>query len=310
MTKLNNAFLKRWSRIILVVLISISCKSGDDAEVAQVVDQIQTQLADTTPSVGEEPTCKPISAKVIIDDLRWDDPAMLSDDDWIRKNSKAVGSITIPAKRSRCTGFLINEDTIITNNHCISDEREAKDVSVVFNREDGVDKDDYESFTCETFLGSTYLLDMALIKCNGKPGAKYGYVTLNDSPIADHLSGDDIYVLQQNCDYISNSRCNYTKKYADGEILYVSSSRISYDADTLGGSSGSPVFSYEDHRVIGLHNSGSTTRMQNNSIPMSEITKHIREFYPEVEIRTDHTQTANPDTPDEDDPYAGLPPCE
>ena len=67
----------------------------------------------------------------------------------------------------------------------------------------------------------------------------------------------NVYVIHQNRDDNTTFGCAPTKKYSPGYILNAnySSTDASYNADTLGGSSGSPVFSATTHEVVALHHS-------------------------------------------------------
>ena len=65
-----------------------------------------------------------------------------------------------------------------------------------------------------------------------------------------------------------------------GHILDLQSSRIYYDADTLGGSSGSPVFSSDTHQVMAIHNAAApetVTRAEMNAGVMIYLIRNIIE---------------------------------
>jgi hypothetical protein len=67
------------------------------------------------------------------------------------------------------------------------------------------------------------------------------------------------------------------------------SPEIGHDADTLGGSSGSPVFSRVTHGVIGLHhvglgNDGNGRGSQNRAVPMTSILPVLAQRYPGITL--------------------------
>jgi V8-like Glu-specific endopeptidase len=47
-----------------------------------------------------------------------------------------------------------------------------------------------------------------------------------------------------------------TKRVSPGRLLGATGSLVKHDASTLGGSSGSPILSFDTHRVLGLHFNG------------------------------------------------------
>ncbi len=194
---------------------------------------------------------------VIVGTLDWTSSTTLSGTKATR--AKAVGYLSIPAVGSRCTAWLVSKDTIITNNHCIGTSADAANAKASFNYEDGVSSGSRVWYTCSTFVKTWSNLDMTALKCgtvNGQyPGDVHGALTISSTNPA---TNNSIYVIHQNCDYHTSSGCSPTKKHSAGKILNgsFSSKDASYDADTLGGSSGSPVLSATSHEVVALHHYG------------------------------------------------------
>ncbi|UQA58082.1 trypsin-like serine peptidase [Polyangium aurulentum] len=197
------------------------------------------------------------SQPVIVGDVDWVNSTTLSGTAATR--AKAVGYLSIPAQSSRCTAWLVSKDVAITNNHCIARSSQAKGAKISFNYEEGVTSGQRVWYDCSTFVATWKNLDMTALRCapvNGVyPGDANGWLTVSGSDAAD---GAGIYVLHQNCDYNTTSSCSPTKKYSPGAILDAnfSSTDASYDADTLGGSSGSPVLSATTNEVVALHHYG------------------------------------------------------
>lgn len=194
---------------------------------------------------------------VIVGSVDWKSSTALSGTQAAR--ASAVGYLSIPAAGSRCTAWLVSDDVVITNNHCISTSAQAQGAKVSFNYVDGVASGSRVYYDCSTFLKTWSNLDMTALRCaalNGKkPGAVQGKLTVASTNAATNAS---IYVVHQNCDYNTTSGCAPTKKFSPGTLLNAnySSTDASYNADTLGGSSGSPVLSTSTNEVIALHHYG------------------------------------------------------
>jgi V8-like Glu-specific endopeptidase/predicted small lipoprotein YifL len=196
-------------------------------------------------------------SNVIVGTLNWVSATSLSGTQ--RSKSLAVGYLSIPAVGSRCTAWLVSNDVVITNNHCVGSSSEAVGARVSFNYEDGVASASRVWYPCATFIKTWSSDDMTALRCsavNGQlPGQVYGFLSVSSTNAA---TGSDVYVVNQNCDYYTTPSCTPTKKSSPGRVLNgnYSTTDISYDADTLGGSSGSPVISTSSNQVVALHHIG------------------------------------------------------
>lgn len=237
-------------------------------------------------------------SSIIVGSLDWYEVTDLKSNSSIRKSSKSVAHVDLPAMGSRCTGFLISKDVLMTNQHCIPSSFYARGVTVSFNYEQGTVLGTEERFDCSEFIGNNEELDFALLKCKGEPGKKYGFVELSESSVSE---GDQVYVVQQNCDYYQDRNCLFTKKVSHGDVLETSP-EITHNADTLGGSSGSPVFSESAHKVVAIHhaglgNNGAGRGVENYAVPMSKIVPYIKSKFPQV-LGSSSQPTPNNDTPE------------
>ena len=244
------------------------------------------------------------SGAVIVGGLDWQEASSLPDDSAARANSRAVAYLSIPAEESRCTAFLIAPNVIMTNRHCIPQASAAVGATAYFRFESGAggDVNFDDGVDCSTFVGNDEDLDYALLQCAGRPGDTFGVVGLSD---AGPSRGASIYVVQQNCDWGTDENCTPTKKYAAGHITStdVGDGDYAHDADTLGGSSGSPVFSSTSHEVVALHHVGIGGNAQgrgteNHAVPMTSILAALHAHYPGLELgaRAPST-TPTPTTP-------------
>lgn len=186
--------------------------------------------------------------------------------------------------RSRCTGFLITDDIMITNNHCVPVELAAKGIKANFRYLEGVETSSEDMHECDTFIMTSVEHDFTLLWCSGSPGKKYGVVDIDTS---NKEVGTPIFLIQQNCDQREAPYCKWTKKYSRCALLDKEDFEFSYECDTLDGSSGSPIFDEETGRVIGIHQGGYTRRftnleLYNHGIKMRDIIPVIKEAYPRL----------------------------
>lgn len=229
---------------------------------------------------------KTISSSIIIGDIDWRETEDLAASSAEAQNARAVGKIDLPWADSRCTAFLIADDIIMTNQHCIEKASHAEGVTATFDLVAGSTAQSRQVFDCSEFIGNDEVLDFALLRCQGAPGAQYGIVSLSSAAAA---MKSDIYVIHQNCDYYNEEGCVPTKKISNGELLKIHTESGDYvhNADTLGGSSGSPVFS-SNNKVVAIHHAGAGGWMNNGrgyenyAVPMYKIVSKINATFPGV----------------------------
>jgi V8-like Glu-specific endopeptidase len=231
----------------------------------------------------------PELAPVIIGELEWQEVSDFAEDSRVQELAAPVGEVQLPMMGSRCTGFLITKDIVMTNHHCIPTKAHAQGVKVSFNHLKDVARENHETYKCDEFIMNHRSLDYALLRCQGAPGDKFGTVQLNAMK-AQKIK--EVLVIQQNCDYYSDRSCDWTKKIAYGAKTRIQqwgngATDIVHDADTLGGSSGSPVFDRETGHVIALHHAGRGNRgdgrgIENYAVLMKDIVENIEKRKPEV----------------------------
>lgn len=221
-------------------------------------------------------------SSIIVGDVDWRDITELSDNDPKRVSSHAVIDVQF-ANGGRCSGFLISNNVMMTNQHCILSASDVVGMKVFAKHEAGVSKDAWAEIKCNKFLGNDEVLDFALVECEGSPGAEYGKVELDEGMPE---VGEEVYVIHQNCDYYTKRDCDWSKKLSEGSVMRIEDD-IHYDADTLGGSSGSAVFRELNNKVVAIHHFGHgggwTGRGESNSgVPMKKIVPVIKARFPQV----------------------------
>jgi len=255
---------------VLLGLLGATLLSATGACVAELGSEPAVSIADEG---GKD------SAAVIIGSVDWVDVIALAEGSAARANASAVAYLSIPAAGSRCTGFLIAPNVLMTNHHCIPTADAARGVEASFRYQTGAAAE--APVDCSTFIGNDATLDFALLQCAGRPGDQYGVVGLEARAAR---SAERVYVVHQNCDYYTDSSCAPTKKYSAG-VVRQTGNEIGHDADTLGGSSGSPLFAEGSHAVIGLHhagagNGGNGRGSINWAVPMARIVPVLQQRFP------------------------------
>ena len=163
-----------------------------------------------------------------------------------------------------CTGFLVGPDLLMTNEHCIIDEWFVQNCKVYMdyysdNRKGSV------SARVKQILKSSEALDYALLRLDRRLGDTHGWLQLDTktprkwSPvkIIQHPRGRSKEIVRRNT-----------------PITQVYSDMIHYQADTQGGSSGSPVFSLYSNSVIAIHRAGKAG-YYNEGVLMKRIVPQI-----------------------------------
>jgi V8-like Glu-specific endopeptidase len=154
-----------------------------------------------------------------------------------------------------CTGFLIDDDRMLTNEHCINKTDVCKTALAIFDYEvtETGSIDTGQQFRCTQFIAADHTLDVSLIRLAGKPGLLYGHLTLNGRAV---VLGEQLYLIQHPAGepkQISRKGCSITTAVAPGNGL---ATDFGHKCDTLGGASGSPLLGGGDFTVIGLHHFG------------------------------------------------------
>ncbi|MCO4754767.1 MAG: trypsin-like peptidase domain-containing protein [Bacteriovoracaceae bacterium] len=241
-------------------------------------------LSDADPSCVERLGLDKVSQEdkeVIIGTNTWVSSNTITD---TMKKANAQATVYVRMTSSRCTGFLINEDTIMTNNHCIGNSSQARGVTVKFDYVAGKTSKQY---TCDQFIGTNSALDFTLVKCDGSPGKDYPQVVLAEFQ---GKTNDPIYLVHQNCDYTKYSTCTPSQKISTGSLIGSTSTQVKHNADTLGGSSGSPIFDEDSHKVVAIHNAGLNHGANNGGtnygIQMYKIVDYIKSYFPSVKINS------------------------
>lgn len=216
------------------------------------------------------------------DDKEW---AKCYDGTAMYDESKAVCRLLINGS-SACTGWLLGSDGhVMTNQHCIETQNDADNTDFEFMAEGADCTTDCSSWgacpgTVEASAGTLvrvdYDLDYALVLLPSNVSSTYGYMQLrNELPTV----GERIYIPQHPEHYGKQLAVNsdtdgpYAKIYSTNQpACHGGPGDIGYQADTSGGSSGSPVLGYSDNLVVSLHHCGTCP---NRGVPIPSIITHL-----------------------------------
>ncbi len=220
-------------------------------------------------------------------------------DPWLIALGSSVARMTFVSDRGRihyCTGFLIGPELLLTNQHCIADQREADSAIVEFD----YDRRDAAS---QRLLGGTLLLsscelDYALVRLPEKlaraplrlaaglpapapattASTAAAASALPPLVVIQHPGGEPKQVSVKDCllserDVPSRSTCPASLPATD----------FGHGCDTKKGSSGAPVIDPARGEVIGLHHLGvSQARVFNKGVKMTAVLADILARQPDL----------------------------
>ena len=152
---------------------------------------------------------------------------------------------------SLCTGWVISQEYILTNNHCIPGKKgQVLKASLVMNYLEEGDTSSVERFEVETQpVETSPELDYSIVRIHGNPAAKYGFIPLQ---ARDAEPGEELFIIQ----HPAGKPKRLTRRNCRADEDRERPEELRHFCDTLGGSSGSPVFSDNDMSVVGLHFAG------------------------------------------------------
>ncbi len=178
-----------------------------------------------------------------------------------------------------CTGFLLESGLLMTNHHCVSTQVMCDTAVAVFGyQHDANGRLDFgDQFECAQVLPDklSFELDYAIIDLRGNPEDKWGALAITPQ---DPKPDDVLFIVQHpggEPKQISRINCAARAVPVDGRG---NETDFTHTCDTVGGSSGSPVFD-EDGNVVGLHHYGFGTSgrwTENRAVRMSRIVEHLQ----------------------------------
>lgn len=162
-----------------------------------------------------------------------------------------------------CSGFLVNNKTLVTAGHCVMNERECNDNRWVFGfKGDTTELAANQVYSCKKIITQKYIYsakeisDYAVIELdrpvkNYRPLElrKFGRVLLN-TPLV--VIGHPLGLPMKATDGAVVTRMNEIEREAPIKSFLLRSHYFTANLDSYGGNSGSPVFNKKNGKVEGI----------------------------------------------------------
>lgn len=187
---------------------------------------------------------------------RWEDLSSFPNTSDFRISSSPVGRLKIRKSGgvSLCTGFLVGNGLLMTNNHCVSDDGSASAVVVemgYYSRSGRLKR--YEVSTQPILTNKDK--DISILSVRGNPEGEWGFVQFSARNLSE---GEELFIVHHpggQPKKLSRVGCFV------GPDRNLRHGRFLHQCDTVGGSSGSPIFD-AGGSVVGIHHRGTPDRGQ------------------------------------------------
>ncbi len=177
--------------------------------------------------------------------------------DRYRKAGRPIGRLKIMVRdesgrtgAAMCTASIVSPEYLLTNYHCLPGEigLTLLGAKVEFDYLDSNDTAAVRAYEVDLRpVESNDGLDYSILRVKGNPAAEFGTITFASQPVDLRESVFIIGYPEGQPETLSRKDCR---------VSAVKTQEFVHSCDTLPGSSGSPVFSDNTFRMIGLHFAG------------------------------------------------------
>jgi hypothetical protein len=234
-------------------LINVAKDEFPNVHLAALEEQLRRRAPSAAPRLGDDAWKGSAAAAAAVEKVIGAQPTFLPisflETGLLR--AKSVARVESPLGVG--TGFLTRNNLLITNNHVISNPKEARAAKVWFNYQKtamGADArvvefvfDPDTAFATSPTDGGD---DWTAVHVQGGPNAEWGLLDLVDAPVR----VDDYVNIIQHPGGLPKQIALY-----HNVVAFADDRCVQYLTDTMPGSSGSPVFDSE-WRIVALHHSG------------------------------------------------------
>lgn len=246
------------------VTVAVEADSGSPDGLSFVLQEL----------VQPRPQLDPQSAVPI-----WEDLTHSYKDNSLYKIGKSVAKIHL--WEGTCTGFLVSENLLVTNHHCLAAssayaldpaKQACQDILAEFGYE-SASNEPREVFRCRTVRLAPTSIDLAILELeknenDQNAGTRWGTLTISKTKSPSQV--EEVIALH----YPRGT----TKKISPCCWLFNESQiKLGHNCSTFQGSSGAPLVSKSfPHKVIGLHMEGSYDPKKTHADTEAEFLKSLR----------------------------------
>lgn len=196
--------------------------------------------------------------------------------DEIKALGKAVAKIRFVGDNGpiyNCTGFLLSQDLMLTNSHCINSKSERQSAIVAFDYDEKLSHETFNRLS--ELIQHDYDLDYSLVRLTRSMDREP--LKISDARIT---KDDKLIIIQHpggEPKQVSVKGCAVDKPSIKGRGS--AKTDFSHKCDTLGGSSGAPVILKDSLLVIGLHHLGfkeGSSNLLNRAVHITRIMEHLK----------------------------------
>ena len=223
------------------------------AAVLELMDQIERSAPAGLAPVSQKPIFISDSAFANFEKIIGRN-SQLKNISWLHRGLRCARSVCrVISPRGLGTGFVVNRDILVTNNHVIATLSEAAHTLVEFNFEEDITHKlkKVSRYSLEpSTIHTSEILDCTTVKIvpsDGEDLREWGFLTIEH---------DHTVQIEDHVTIIQHPQGGFKQIcLTDNKVINIYNGRVQYTTDTMPGSSGSPVFNDEWH-VVAIHHAG------------------------------------------------------